>query len=98
MQYADAAGGPPSLHDPANRSKSMFCSMWVVAVYRTAPGAPGSAARMNIDAWNTSPMELATFLPAKGFTRIGNIFHLNSRITVVDHTGREIEQLATWTG
>lgn len=88
-QYANTAGGPPSLHDPSNRSKAMFCSMFVVAVYQAALGAQ-AATRMNIDARNTSPMKLAAFLPAKGFTRIGNIFHMNGRITVVDHTGREI--------
>jgi hypothetical protein len=92
-QYANTDGGPPSLHDNSVRTKSMFCSMFTVAVYQAALGPQVTSSLMGIDARNTSPMKLADFLRQKGFVQAGHVFQMpgSSDIHVVDGHGTEIE-------
>lgn len=89
-QYKDTNGGPPSLHASQNRNKSMYCSMFVVAVYQAALGPQQTTVHMNIDARNCTPMKLADFVRQKGFVREGNVFYMNSSFHVVDSSGTDI--------
>jgi hypothetical protein len=63
-QHRNTAGGPPGVkHD----KKSMFCSMFVIAVYQAAVGEALAASYMALDAKNTSPMKLHDYLNANAF-------------------------------
>lgn len=57
-------GGPPGIkHD----KKSMFCSMFAIAVYQAAVGEGLAETYMALDAKNTSPMKLQDYLKSNGF-------------------------------
>jgi hypothetical protein len=63
-QHRRTRGGPPGVkHD----KKSMFCSMFAIAVYQAAVGEVLSESYMALDAKNTSPMKLHDYLRTNGF-------------------------------
>lgn len=85
QEYRDRPGGPPSLHDPAV-SKSVFCSMFVVAVFQAVLGTR-VASEMDADARNVSPMKLHSLLNQKGWFRVGAAFDIGTGVQVVRHNG-----------
>lgn len=60
-QHKETKGGPPAMHDE-NAHKSMFCSMFVVAVYQAALSEAATETYMALDAKNTTPMCLDGYL------------------------------------
>lgn len=93
MEYHNhrtTVGGPPSLHDPAV-NKSVYCSMFVVAVLQAVLGSM-SASEMDVDARYCSPMKLAQVLQQKGWTPVGAAYVGGLQgIKVVDSNDQEIQ-------
>lgn len=58
-EHKNTRGGPPGT---AQEKKSMYCSMFVIACYQAVFGESASAMYMPLDAKNTSPMTLESWL------------------------------------